>query len=37
MTTRSNVCQFPGQGCMDDLAAEKSFDSLATWVNDVLG
>ena len=37
MTTRPSVSQFPGQGCMDDLTTEKSFDSLATWVNDVLG
>ena len=29
--------QFPGHRCMDDLTAECSFDSQASWVIDVLG
>ena len=29
--------QFPEQGCQDDLTTERSFDSQATWVIDVLG
>ena len=29
--------EFPGHGCMDDLITERSFDSQAMWVIDVLG
>ena len=36
-TARPIATQFPGHGCMDDLTTGRSFDSLATWVIDVLG
>ena len=29
--------QIPGHGCMNDLTTERSFDSQAMWVTDVLG
>ena len=29
--------QFPGLGCIDDLATECSSDSKATWVIDMFG
>ena len=29
--------QFPGNGCMDDLTTERSFESQATWTIDVFG
>ena len=35
MTARVIAAQFPGHGCMDDLATERSFDSQTTWVIDV--
>ena len=36
-TTRPIAIQFLGHGCMDDLTTGRSFESLATWVIDVLG
>ena len=36
-TARPIVTQFFGHGCMIDLATERSFDSQATCVIDVLG
>ena len=36
-TARPIATQFPGQGCIDDLETERSFDLEATWVIDVLG
>ena len=34
---RPIATQFPWHGRMDDLTNERSFDSQATWVIDVLG
>ena len=34
---RTSDChQSPGHGCIDDLTTERSFDSQATWVIDML-
>ena len=35
-TAHPIAIQFTGHGCMADLTTEHSFDSLASWVNDVL-
>ena len=37
MTTRPIATQFPGHGCMYYLTTERTFDSQAKLVNDVLG
>ena len=37
MNTCRIATQFPGHGCMDDLTSDRSFDSQATYVIDVLG
>ena len=36
-TVRPIATQFPGHGCLDDLTTERSFNSQATCVVDVLG
>ena len=36
-TKRPTAILFTGHRCMDDLTTERSFDSQATWVIDVLG
>ena len=35
--TQPHARLFPGHLCMNDLTTERSFDSQATWVIDVLG
>ena len=37
MAARPIDTQFPGHGSIDDLTTERSFNSQATWVIDVLG
>ena len=37
MTAQLIATQFPGHGCIDDFTIERSFESQATWVIDVLG
>ena len=36
MTAHPIATKFAGNGCMDDLTTERSFDSQATWVSTVL-
>ena len=37
MTAHPVTTKFPGNGCMNDLTTERSFDLHPTWVISVLG